>query len=63
MGNTKIKLIIFFAAKNGEAQESAKTRLGADCGSDHQLLRAKLRFDLTKAGKTTKAVRYDLNPL
>ena len=33
------------------------------CGSDHQLLIAKLRFDLTKAGKTTKAVRYDLNPL
>ena len=35
MGNTEIRLIIFFAAKNEEAQESAKTRPRADCGSDH----------------------------
>ena len=39
MVNIEIRLIIFFAAKDGEAvYQSAKTRLGADCGSDHELL-------------------------
>ena len=39
MVNTKIKLIVFFAAKDGEALiQSAKSRLGADGGSDHELL-------------------------
>ena len=39
MVNTEIRLIIFFAAKDGEALYSQqKTRLGADCGSDHELL-------------------------
>ena len=47
MVNTEIRLIIFFAAKNGEA----KTRPGADCGSDHELI-AKFRLKLKKAGKT-----------
>ena len=54
MANTKIRLIIFFAAKDGEAlYKSAKTRLGADCGSDNELLRAKFRIKLKKVGKTT----------
>ena len=39
----------------------AKTRLGADCGSDHELLIAKLRLKLKKVGKTTRPFRYDLN--
>ena len=40
MVNTEIRLIIFFAAKDGEALYSQKkTRLGADCGSDHELCR------------------------
>ena len=43
--------------------QSAKTRLGADYGSDHQLLIAKFWFKLKKVGKTTRPVRYDLNPL
>ena len=41
--------------------QSAKTRLGADCGSDHELLIAKFRLKLKKAEKTTRPFRYDLN--
>ena len=41
--------------------QSAKTRLGADCGSDHKLLIAKFRLKLKKVGKTTRSFRYDLN--
>ena len=65
MANTEIRLIIFFVAKDGEALsiQSAKTRLGADCGSDHELLIAKFRFKLKKAEKTIRIFRYDLNPL
>ena len=43
--------------------ESAKTRLGADCGSDHELLIAKFRLKLKKVGKTTRPYRYDLNQI
>ena len=42
---------------------SAKTRLGADCGSDHELLIAKFRLKLKKVGKTNRPFRYDLNPI
>ena len=62
MANTKIRLIISFAAKDGEALiQTVKKRLGADCGSDHELLIAKFRLKLKKVGKTTKSFRYDLN--
>ena len=61
MVNTKIRLIIFLAAKDGEALSSAKTRPGTDCGSDHELLIAKFRLKLMKVGKTTRPLRYDLN--
>ena len=40
--------------------QSAKTRPGVDCGSDHQLLTAKFRLKLKKVGKTTRLFRYDL---
>ena len=40
---------------------SSKTRLGDDCGSDHELLMAKFRLKLKKVGKTTRPFRYDLN--
>ena len=40
---------------------SAKTRLGADCGSDHELLIGKFRLKLKKVGKTTRPFKYDLN--
>ena len=39
------------------------TRLGADCGSDHELLIVKLRLQLKKVGKTTRPFRYDLNKI
>ena len=62
--NTEIRLITFILCRaRWSSIQSAKTRSGADRGSDHQLLIAKLRLDLKKAGKTTKAVRYELNPL
>ena len=41
----------------------AKTRMGADCGSDHELLIAKLRLKLKKLGKTTGPFGYDLNQI
>ena len=43
--------------------QSAKTRLGADCGSDHETLIAKFRLKLKKVGKTTRPFRYDLNQI
>ena len=43
--------------------QSTKTRPGADCGSDHELLIAKFRLKLKKVGKTTRPFRYDLNQI
>ena len=43
--------------------QSAKTRLGNDCGSDHELLIAKFRLNLKNVGKTTRSFRYDLNQI
>ena len=67
---TEIRLIIFFAAKDGEALYSQKQtnkqknkKPGADCGSDHELLTAKFRLTLKKVGKTTRPFRYDLNQI
>jgi len=44
----------------GSSIQSAKTGLGADCGSDHEFLIAKFRLKLKKIGKTTTPFRYDL---
>ena len=63
MANTEIRLIIFFAAKDGEALYTAKTRPEVDCGSDHELLIAKFRLNLKKVGETTRSFRYDLNQI
>ena len=41
--------------------QSAKTRPGADCSSNHELLIARLRLKLKKVGKTTRPFRYALN--
>ena len=43
--------------------QSAKTRPGADFGSDHERLIAKFRLKLKKVGKTTRPFRYDLNQI
>ena len=43
--------------------QSAKTSPGADCGSDHELLIAKLKLKLKKVGKTTRPFIYDLNQI
>ena len=64
MVNTEIRLIIFFAAKKWRSSmQSAKTRLGTDCGSDHEFLIAKFRLKLKEVGKTTRPFRYDLNKI
>ena len=64
MVNTKIRLILFFAAKMEKLYiQSAKTKPRADCGSDHELLIAKFRLKLEKLGKTTRSFRYDLNQI
>ena len=43
--------------------QSVKTRLGADCGSDYQLLIAIFRLKLKKVGETTGPFRCDLNQI
>ena len=64
MVNTEIRLIIFFAVEDGKALYSQqKTRSGADCGSDHELLIAKFRLKVKKVGKSTRPFRYDLNQI
>ena len=56
MVNTKIRLIIFFAAKDGDALYShQKKRPGADCG--------KFRLKFKKVRKTTRPFRYDLSQI
>ena len=57
----KIRLIIFFVAKDGEALYSQQK--GSDCVSVHELLIAKFRLKLKKVGKTTRSFKYDLNQI
>ena len=45
----------------GKLYRVSKTRLGADCGSDHELLIARFRLKFKKVEKTTRPFRYDLN--
>ena len=59
MVNTKIKLIIFFAAKDGEALYSWQKQDWELIGSDHELIIAKFRIKLKKVEKTTILFRYD----
>ena len=63
MINTKIRSIIFFEAKDGDPLYSLKTRSGADCDSDHELLITKFRLKLKKAKKTTRPFSYELNQI
>ena len=61
MVNTKIKLIIFFAVRDGEVLYSQHKQdwllTVAQTGSDHELLLAKFRLKLKKIGKTTRSFR------
>ena len=64
MVDTKIQLIYSLQLKMEKLYiQSAKTRPGTDCGSDHEHLIAKVRLKLKKVGKTTRAFRYDLNQI
>ena len=63
MVNTKIRLITFFAAKDGEALCSQQKQDRADCGSDHELLIAQFRLKLKKVEETSRPFRYDLNQI
>ena len=63
MVNTRIRLIIFFAAKDGEALYSQQKQDWELTGSDHELLIAKFRLKLKKVGKITGSFRYDLNQI
>ena len=64
MVNIKIRLIIFFAAKDGEDLYSQqKLRPGGYCGSDHELLTAKCKLMLKKVGNTTRQFRHDINQI
>ena len=56
MVSTEIRLIIFFAAKDGEALYSQQKE-------DHELLIAKFRLKLKKVGNPTRPFRYDLNQI
>ena len=47
----------------GKLRQTTKTRPGADCGSDHELLITKFRLKLKKVGKTTRPYWYDLNQI
>ena len=63
MVNTKMRLIIFFATKDGEALYSQQKQDQELTGSDHELLIAKFRLKWKKVGKTTRPFRYELNQI
>ena len=59
----KANMVILFTPCWRSSIQSAKTRPGANCGSDHKFLIAKFRLKLKKVGKTTRPFRYDLNQM
>ena len=65
MVNTEIRLIdyILCSQRWRSSIQSAKTRLGTDCGSDHELLIARIRLKLKKVGKITRPFRYELRQI
>ena len=63
MVSTEIRLIIIFAAKDGEALYSQQKQDWELPGSDDKLLIAKFRFKLRKVGKTISPFIYDLNQI
>ena len=65
MVNAKIKSITFFVAEDGVRRwiQSPKTRPGADCSSDHELLIAKFKLKMKTVGKITRLFKDDLNQI
>ena len=63
MPNAEIRLIIFFAAKDGEDLYSQQKQDQELTGSDHELLIAKFRLKLKTVGQTTRPLKYDLNQI
>ena len=63
MVNIEIRLIIFFAVKDGEALYSQQKQDQELIGSDHEILIAKFRLTLKKGGKTTRPFRYDITQI
>ena len=63
MVSTEIRLIIFFAAKDGEALYSQQKQDLELTGPDHELLITKFRLKLKKVGKITRPFRYDINQI
>ena len=63
MVNTKISLIIFFAAKDGEALYSQQKQDQELTVAHHELLIAKFRLKLKRVGKPPRPFRYDLNQI
>ena len=61
MVNTKIRLIIFFAAKDGEGSQQKQDQELTVAQIMNSL--AKFRLKLKKVGKTTRPFRYDLNQI
>ena len=60
---SEIRLIIFFAAKDGEALYSQQKQDWELTGSDHELIIVKFRLKLKKVGKATISFRYDLSQI
>ena len=63
MANTEIRLIIFFAAKDGEVLYSQQKQDQELTSLDYELLIAKFRLKSKKVGKTTRPFRYDLDQI
>ena len=63
MVNTEIRLNQSLQPKMQKLYTVSKKRLGADCGSDHELSTAKFKHKLKKVRKTTRPFRYDLNQI
>ena len=62
-GRLRVFFLFLCSQRWRSSIQSTKTRLGADCGLDHELLIAKFRLKLKKVVKTTRPFRYDLNQI
>ena len=62
-GRHRNQIHYILCSQRWSSRQSAKTRLGADCGSDHELLISNFRLKLKKVEKTTRPFRYDLNQI